>query len=98
MFGADLARAKLASLSPVTSETLAELGFRPAAEASRYTIAGLVDAIVDRQQRNRAPAGPLPPCVNERRGSRRFASSMPRHRATVHEKGGQAPAGKVDAK
>ena len=55
MFGADLAKAKLASLSPVTSQTLAELGLVSAAEASRYTMAGLVDAIVAHQKRFQEP-------------------------------------------
>jgi uroporphyrinogen III methyltransferase/synthase len=46
LFGADLGRARLASISPVTSGVLRELGFAPAAEATRYTTEGLVDAIV----------------------------------------------------
>lgn len=45
MFGADLRRARLASISPVTSATLREVGFEPAIEASIYTMDGLVDAI-----------------------------------------------------
>ena len=48
MFGADLAKAKLASLSPITSQTLVELGHRPTVEASRYTFAGLIDAILEK--------------------------------------------------
>lgn len=47
LFGDDLRRAKLASLSPVTSGVLAELGFEPAVEAAQYTIDGLVSAIVN---------------------------------------------------
>jgi uroporphyrinogen III methyltransferase / synthase len=50
MFGDDLRRAKLASISPLTSATLRELGFEPAAEAAVYTLAGLVAAIVGKQQ------------------------------------------------
>ena len=46
LFGPDLSKARLASISPVTSQTLRELGLAPAAEAVRYTIAGLVEAIV----------------------------------------------------
>jgi len=47
MFGQDLHKAKIASISPVTSSTLAELGFKPAAEARQYTMQGVVDAILD---------------------------------------------------
>jgi uroporphyrinogen III methyltransferase/synthase len=46
LFGDDLRRTRLASISPVTSETLIRLGFPPAAEATRYTMDGLVDAIL----------------------------------------------------
>jgi uroporphyrinogen III methyltransferase/synthase len=46
LFGQDLHRARLASISPVTSQTLRELGFEVAAEATVYTTAGLVDAIL----------------------------------------------------
>jgi uroporphyrinogen III methyltransferase/synthase len=45
MFGDALRSARLASLSPVTSATLAELGLPVAAEAREYTIAGLVAAV-----------------------------------------------------
>lgn len=45
LFGADLARTKLASISPVTSQTLRELGWPPQAEACVYTLEGLIDAI-----------------------------------------------------
>jgi uroporphyrinogen III methyltransferase/synthase len=54
MFGDDLKRARLASISPVTSAVLRELGFEPDAEAQAYTTEGLVQAIVDREQQ----AGP----------------------------------------
>ncbi len=46
LFGDALRRAKLASISPVTSEVLRTLGYEPAVEAARYTIDGLVEAIV----------------------------------------------------
>jgi uroporphyrinogen III methyltransferase/synthase len=46
LFGEDLRRTRLASISPVTSGTLLGLGFPPAAEATRYTMEGLVDAIL----------------------------------------------------
>jgi uroporphyrinogen III methyltransferase/synthase len=46
MFGDALRHARLASISPVTSETLHRLGFPPAAEATRYTMEGLIDAIL----------------------------------------------------
>jgi len=45
LFGQSLAKARLASISPVTSQTLRELGFEPAAEATTYTMSGLVAAI-----------------------------------------------------
>ena len=45
LFGEDLRRARLASISPLTSGVLAELGFPSAAEAARYTIEGVVAAI-----------------------------------------------------
>ncbi|MBL8826750.1 MAG: uroporphyrinogen-III C-methyltransferase [Planctomycetaceae bacterium] len=46
MWGDALRRAKLASISPITSQTLRELGFTPHVEATEYTMPGLVDAIV----------------------------------------------------
>ncbi|MCL4204317.1 MAG: uroporphyrinogen-III C-methyltransferase [Pirellulaceae bacterium] len=46
LFGEDLSKAKLASISPITSSTLNELGYEPTAEATRYTIEGIVDAIL----------------------------------------------------
>ena len=42
-----LAGVKLASIGPVTSSTLRDLGLTVAVEAKRYTIAGLVKAICD---------------------------------------------------
>lgn len=45
MFGEHLRKAKLASISPITSATLRELGLEPAAEAQTFTIPGLIEAI-----------------------------------------------------
>jgi uroporphyrinogen III methyltransferase/synthase len=47
LFGDDLHKTRLASISPVTSETLRELGFEPAAEAREFTTQGLVQSILD---------------------------------------------------
>ncbi|MFK8111143.1 MAG: uroporphyrinogen-III C-methyltransferase [Rubripirellula sp.] len=49
MLAGSLADAKLASLSPVTSERLRELGYEVAAEADPYTIRSLVENIVAQQ-------------------------------------------------
>lgn len=46
MFGDDLRRARLASLSPITSGTLRELGFEPAIEAEVHDMQGLIDALL----------------------------------------------------
>jgi uroporphyrinogen III methyltransferase/synthase len=46
MFGDRLRRCKLASISPITSGTMSELGFQPTAEASEYTMDGVVAAIL----------------------------------------------------
>lgn len=46
LFGEDLRHAKLASISPVTSDTLRQLGFSPAAEATTFNMQGVADAIV----------------------------------------------------
>jgi len=46
LFGGDLHKTQLASISPVTSATLSELGFEPACEAQEYTMRGLVDALL----------------------------------------------------
>jgi uroporphyrinogen III methyltransferase/synthase len=46
MFGEDLRKSRLASISPITSATLRQLGYEPAVEASRYTMDGLVEAIL----------------------------------------------------
>jgi uroporphyrinogen III methyltransferase/synthase len=46
MFGDSLRRAHLASISPITSAALRSLGFPPHAEATQYTMAGVVEAIL----------------------------------------------------
>ena len=45
LFGDSLRNTKLVSISPITSATLRELGFEPTAEATEYTMAGVVAAI-----------------------------------------------------
>ena len=46
MFGNALTRSRLASISPITSQTLRELGYEPAVEAKEFTMGGLIDAIL----------------------------------------------------
>ncbi len=46
MFGQRLRSSRLVSISPLTTETLGGLGYAVAAEASQYTMAGVVGAIV----------------------------------------------------
>jgi uroporphyrinogen III methyltransferase/synthase len=46
LFGQGLRKSRLASISPLTSGVLRELGYEPAAEAQSYTMDGLVAAIV----------------------------------------------------
>jgi uroporphyrinogen III methyltransferase / synthase len=50
LFGENLNRAKLASISPITTGVLRELGHEPAVEAVQYTMPGLVTAIVTKAQ------------------------------------------------
>jgi len=45
LFGDKLRQSKLASISPITSNTLKELGYEPAVEAKQYTMPGLAAAI-----------------------------------------------------
>ena len=52
LFGDDLRHAKLASISPITSATLRELGFEPSAEAGEYTMSGVVQAILSCSELN----------------------------------------------
>ena len=46
LFGKDLAKTKIASLSPITSQKLGDLGYQVSAEASKATMKHLVDSIV----------------------------------------------------
>lgn len=50
MFGDDLKKAKLAAISPLTAEVLAEAGYRASAVATEYTTTGVIDAIVKAEQ------------------------------------------------
>lgn len=45
LFGEQLRKTKLVSISPITSAALRELGFEPTAEAREYTMSGLVAAL-----------------------------------------------------
>ena len=49
MFGDDLRQSRLASLSPITSNTLRELGFEPAIEAKVHNMVGLIDALLQHE-------------------------------------------------
>ncbi len=45
LFGEKLRRTRLASISPITTQTLKECGFTPQVEATQYTLDGLIAAI-----------------------------------------------------
>lgn len=60
LFGGDLRRSKLASISPLTSGALRELGYEPAVEAAEYTMAGIVAAITGGVQAVSPEAGRPP--------------------------------------
>lgn len=47
MFGADLRRARLATISPLTSAALRECGYEPAVEATAYTMEGIVAVLLE---------------------------------------------------
>lgn len=47
LFGSDLNQTNLVSISPITSNTLRQLGFEPALEAPEATMDGVVQALVD---------------------------------------------------
>jgi len=47
MFGEDLRYTKLASISPITSQTMTECGFPPTVEAAEATLTALVNAIIN---------------------------------------------------
>ncbi len=51
LFGERLGRVKLASISPITSAVLRELGHPPAAEAVHYTMEGLGEAIASYEKK-----------------------------------------------
>jgi len=46
LLGETLRSAKVVSISPITSQTLRELGIEPAAEATEYTMDGMVEAML----------------------------------------------------
>ena len=48
LFGRDLEKTELVSISPITSATLREMGLEPAAEAHEATMPGVVEAICQR--------------------------------------------------
>ncbi|UCG86186.1 MAG: uroporphyrinogen-III C-methyltransferase [Gemmatimonadota bacterium] len=50
LYGDAIRSARIVSISPVTSDELAGLGYEPAAEASPHTVSGVVDAIVESAQ------------------------------------------------
>jgi uroporphyrinogen III methyltransferase / synthase len=45
LFGEDLRKTRLASISPITSATLRNLGYEPAVEAGEYSLPGVVQVI-----------------------------------------------------
>jgi uroporphyrinogen III methyltransferase/synthase len=45
LFGDSLKKTGLASISPITSATLRELGYQPAAEAREFTLDGVIEAL-----------------------------------------------------
>jgi uroporphyrinogen III methyltransferase/synthase len=53
MFGDELRKTKIVSISPVTSATLRQLGHEPAAEAREYTMEGVVQAILEHKDTKR---------------------------------------------
>lgn len=50
LFGDDLQKTRLVSISPITTATLAELGYRVAAEAKVYTMPGMIEALLAAKQ------------------------------------------------
>ncbi len=51
LWGAKLSGVKLASISPITTQTLTECGLAPTVEANVYTSDGVIEAIVAHEQR-----------------------------------------------
>jgi uroporphyrinogen III methyltransferase/synthase len=47
LYGPSLGRARLASISPLTSEALRGLGYEPTVEATAHTMKGIADAILE---------------------------------------------------
>ena len=47
LFGDELRKTQLVSISPITTQTLRELGHDVAAEASSYTMSGMVAAMLE---------------------------------------------------
>jgi uroporphyrinogen III methyltransferase/synthase len=47
LYGVSLRNSRLVSISPITSETLRQLGYEPAVEAEHYTTDGMVEAMID---------------------------------------------------
>jgi uroporphyrinogen III methyltransferase/synthase len=50
LYGASLRKSRLASISPLTSAALRDLGYEPAVEASAHTMRGIADAILESQR------------------------------------------------
>jgi uroporphyrinogen III methyltransferase/synthase len=46
LFGEDLRRSRLVSISPITSEILGRLGYPATAQADKYTMEGLIEALL----------------------------------------------------
>jgi uroporphyrinogen III methyltransferase/synthase len=46
LFGENLRKTRLVSISPITSATLREVGYKPAVEARTYTIPGVIEAMM----------------------------------------------------
>ena len=53
LLGPALGEAKAASISPITSQVLRGLGCEPVAEAAQYTIEGLVEALLNAENREK---------------------------------------------
>ncbi len=96
LFGGQLRRARLASISPLTSGVLRELGYQPAVEAAEYNLAGLVErhcrgvesstpprwAIAwDRRARRGWPRKSPPPATPTRGSARPMRSACRRRRS-----------------
>lgn len=51
LFGGDLRRARIATISPLTSAALRACGYEPAAEAATYTMEGIIAAVLHARER-----------------------------------------------